>query len=83
MKLTLIISDNCETCVRTRATLISFVNLYSDIELIIQHINEIEINLAIVPALFINNELFCYGEIDKNQIDKILEINFAKETSGN
>lgn len=73
MKLKLVISDNCPACIRTKEMLSNFVKQNPGIDLSIEKINESkERNLSIVPALFINDELFSYGELDKNQLAEII-----------
>ena len=62
------ISENCETCNRVVLFAEQFSKIYSNINLKIININQSEKSLSIVPAIFINQKLFCYGEFDKNKI---------------
>ena len=75
MKLRLIVADNCPACERTKETLISAAKQNPNIDLIIERICDFKKqSLCIVPALLINDELFSYGEIDKNQISEIIKM---------
>jgi hypothetical protein len=48
------------------------VNNYSNIHLQVLNINESKKPISIVPAIYVDNELFCYGEIDNNKLKKII-----------
>ena len=66
MKLSLIISQNCSACVRVETVLRNIALQYSNIVLNIINANDYNgKGISIVPALFINDELFSYGDIDE------------------
>lgn len=66
MNLTLIISDNCEACERARQILLKmkFENPNITTNVIDRKIFKRK-KIQITPALFINDELFSYGDIDE------------------
>lgn len=69
MLLTLIISDNCKSCVRAERVLQDIAENNSNILLNIINIKSFhEKRVAITPALFLNDELFLYGDIDKGKL---------------
>ena len=74
MKLKLVISDDCQSCSRTKTILSDFVKQNPGIDFKIEDLKESnEKNLFIVPALFINGELFSYGDLDKKQLAEIAQ----------
>lgn len=69
MKLKLIISDNCDACVRAKKILeiILLDNPLLSIQTI--HINSFhDRRISITPALLIDDKLFSYGDIDKQKL---------------
>ena len=74
MKLKLVISDDCHSCSRTRIVLSHFVKQNPEIDFKIEDLKESnEKNLFIVPALFVNGELFTYGDISEKQLAEIAQ----------
>jgi len=75
MNLTLVISDNCQSCRRVEKHLRDILKKFSRISLSIVNINKLEDQrISITPALLIGDELFTYGEIDEGKlISKINE----------
>jgi hypothetical protein len=66
MKLTLIITQNCSTCLRAEKVLRNIVINFPDISLNIVDVNDYEGKaISIVPALLIDDELFSYGDVDE------------------
>ncbi|MCW8805350.1 MAG: thioredoxin family protein [Ignavibacteriaceae bacterium] len=75
MELTLVISDNCQSCRRVEKHLRDILKKFSGTSLKIININNLaEQRITITPALLIEDELFAYGEIDEGKlISKINE----------
>ena len=73
MNLKLVIAENCPACLRAKQQLKDFHEANPDLKLSIEKITEFKKQkLSIVPALFINDELFAYGEIDSNKLTEII-----------
>lgn len=71
MTLRLIYSDNCEACIRAKKTLNTLKHSHPNLDIETIHINSLKIvRLSITPALFIDDVLFSYGDIDKNRLLK-------------
>lgn len=69
MNLTLIISDNCKACERAKNVLQKIQIYYPEISVeIIDSASFKNSRISITPALLINQELFSYGDIDKNKL---------------
>jgi len=69
MKLSLIIAPNCSACDRAEAALRNLSTKYAGISLNVIDSNDYdEQSVSIMPALFINDELFSYGEIDESKL---------------
>ena len=66
MNLKLIISDNCEACDRAKSLLTSIQIEKPNVMFETIHIKSYQgRKISITPALFINDKLFSYGDIDK------------------
>jgi hypothetical protein len=79
MDITLIVKDNCAACVRVERVLRKLVDGQEDIILSVLNINDAgNLKTQICPALFVNKELYSYGDIEadkfaahlKKQIEK-------------
>jgi hypothetical protein len=73
MKITLLISRNYPACERARTALnnlkINGRKLYFDIT----YIEDVSANvITIVPALFINDKLFSYGDVDTKKLNEYI-----------
>jgi alkyl hydroperoxide reductase subunit AhpF len=69
MDLTLIISDNCETCERVKNILNEKFSNNSSINLTTIHKEEFAgKTISITPALLIDGKLFSYGDIDTDKL---------------
>lgn len=69
MLLTLVINDNCKSCLRAEKVLRDIANKNPGILLRVININSFhERRIAITPALFLNDELLSYGDIDKDKL---------------
>jgi predicted thioredoxin/glutaredoxin len=75
MTLRLIVTKNCNTCKRAEILLKQFTSRDENLNLIITDINDFKkAGIVIVPALFVEDELYCYGDIDdKKLVSKIAE----------
>jgi len=69
MKLTLVISENCESCRRVEKHLRRILKIFSGISLSVININNIyDHRVLITPALLLEEELFAYGEVDEDKL---------------
>ena len=74
MILTLYITDGCPTCKKVKNDLTVFVRDKKNIRLKIEDIQSSKPkHCVIVPALFINNDLYSYGEVDMNKLKQKLK----------
>lgn len=62
------IVNDCETCNRVVTSARKAIVNLPKVELKVKNINELNKNLAIVPAVFINNHLYCYGDFDSKKL---------------
>ncbi|MEG8990541.1 hypothetical protein VJY32_12295 [Ignavibacteria bacterium 4148-Me] len=73
MILTLIISDNCDACERAKKVIEKIRNTHPKITTETIHIDSYKgKKVTITPALFIDQMLFCYGDIDEISLSKKL-----------
>jgi glutaredoxin len=71
MNLTLFITKKCDACDRVRALLEEILSKRNGIKLYVEDVRGADSKgIVIVPALFIEDELYAYGDIDE---DKLLE----------
>ena len=76
MILSLIVTQNCTACKRAEYSLYRIKQQHPGIKLKVIDLNNYEgNNLSIVPALLINDELYCYGDINE---EKLLTVLFSK-----
>lgn len=69
MNITLIINDKCKACERAKQTLHMFQMDYPAIVTKISNRKEFKkFPINITPALLVNDELFNYGDIDKEKL---------------
>lgn len=66
------ITDNCKSCEKVVNSTKKIVNNYSNVSLQVLNIEESLKPISIVPAIYINNELFSYGELDENRLISII-----------
>ncbi len=63
--LELFVAEKCPACLKTEEELSSYAQERTDVNLEVINISEGEYEqISIVPALFVENVLFSYGEID-------------------
>ncbi len=71
MNITLFVTNNCSACKRVRSQIEWLLGNRKDINITIEDLQETRPEgIVIVPALFIDDELYSYGEIDE---EKFLE----------
>ena len=71
MILTLVITKNCKSCERAEAQLKHLIKNKENINLFISDIKDYDRKgIVIVPALFIDDELLSYGDIDEKKLLK-------------
>ncbi|GAB4293481.1 MAG: hypothetical protein Kow0098_14380 [Ignavibacteriaceae bacterium] len=75
MKITLYVSDNCCSCNRVRDQILALIKNQENLEFSVENINKIKSKgIFIVPALFIEDELYAYGDISKTKFLNYLGI---------
>jgi len=69
MNLTLVVTKNCTACKRVEAQLKQLISKKGNLNLIVTDINNFKKRgIVIVPALFIEDELFCYGDVNEAKL---------------
>lgn len=69
MNLTLVVADHCQVCNRVEKHLLKIKSQYSQISLSVININDLKNSkISITPALLVNDELYCYGDIDEKKL---------------
>ncbi len=78
MNITLFITDNCLSCQRVENQLKKLLRNWEEINLLVEDIKKVNSNgIVIAPALFINDELYSYGELDEEKFVERLKITRA------
>ncbi len=73
MEITLYISSQCPVCKRVRDKLENLAEEESDLFLIVKNIDDIkEIKALIVPALFLDNKLYSYGDVNIEKLKVVI-----------
>lgn len=73
MTLTLFVTDNCKACERVKNQLYKLLAERKDIPLLIENINlKKSKNIVIVPALYVDEELYSLGDINEEKFLKRL-----------
>ena len=71
MNITLFVTKNCPACKRAKSQVELLLGNRKDINISVEDLHETRPEgIVIVPALFIDDELYSYGEIDE---EKFLE----------
>ncbi len=74
MKLTLYMRDNCPSCERVQSRVSAIIKDKNFVDLRINNlVHHPRTGLVIVPALFIEDELYSYGEIDEGKFLKEID----------
>ncbi|MDZ7765054.1 MAG: thioredoxin family protein [Melioribacteraceae bacterium] len=78
MQLTLFVTDDCSACVRAVTKIKEVINGLDGVELNVKNIKETKPqNVFIVPALFIDDQLYLYGEVDSQKLVEKINSKFA------
>ena len=80
MNITLFVTKNCPACKRVKLRLEWLLGNRNDINLSIEDLQEIRPEgIMIVPTLFIEDELYAYGEIDELKfMERVAEVPIRK-----
>ncbi|MGA7838912.1 MAG: thioredoxin family protein [Ignavibacteriaceae bacterium] len=74
MNLTLFVTDNCNACERVRKHLTNILKEHENISFYVENIKYTpNKSILIVPALYVNDELYSYGDLDEEKFLKIIE----------
>ncbi|MFZ1518728.1 MAG: hypothetical protein WAU11_08130 [Ignavibacteriaceae bacterium] len=74
MDLTLIVKDNCNTCARVERALHTLVSEKKEILLSVINIKDLSIpKTQICPALYVNQELYSYGDFNEDKLIAYLQ----------
>lgn len=65
---TVYISEKCSVCSRVVSNVRRIFQNYSFIKYEVKNVTELNNKCSIVPALYINNELYCYGEFEDKKL---------------
>ncbi len=75
MNITLFITDNCPSCQRVKNQLKELLRNRKEINFLVEDIKQVNSNgVIIVPALFIDDELYSYGDLDEDKFIERLEL---------
>ena len=75
MNITLFITDNCLSCQRVENQLKKLLRDRKEINLLIEDIKKVNSNgIIIAPAVFVNDELYSYGDLDEEKFLERLEL---------
>jgi len=73
MNITLFITEDCSTCLSVQKKLMRLLKDRNDVNLLIEDIKSVRSNgIVVAPAIFIGDELFSYGEFEKEKLLKLL-----------
>jgi len=79
MDLTLIVKNNCDGCTRVEGVIKNIAKGKKEILLSVINIKDIEKPITpIVPALFVNQELYSYGDINEGKLLVYLKEEYKK-----
>jgi predicted thioredoxin/glutaredoxin len=78
MNITLFITDNCLSCQRVENQLKKLLKNKNDIIFLIEDIKKVNSNgIIVAPALFIDDELYSYGDLDEEKFVERLNMTRA------
>lgn len=78
MNITLFITDNCLSCQRVENQLKKLLENRNHITFLIEDIKKVNSNgIIIAPALFIDDELYSYGDLDEEKFAERLKLTRA------
>ena len=75
MNITLFVTKNCPACKRVKSQIELLLGNRKDINITIEDLQQTRPEgIVIVPALFIDDELYSYGEIDEVKFMERIEV---------
>lgn len=78
MNITLFITDNCLSCQRVENQLKELLKNKKEINLLIEDIKKVNSNgIIIAPAVFVDDKLYSYGDLDEEKFLERLELTRA------
>jgi len=78
MNITLFITDNCLSCQRVENQIKKLLRDRKEINLLIEDIKKVNSNgIIIAPAVFVNDKLYSYGDLDEEKFLERLELTRA------
>jgi hypothetical protein len=78
MNITLFITDNCLSCQRVENQIKKLLRDRKEINLLVEDIKKVNSSgIIIAPAVFVNDELYSYGDLDEEKFLERLELTRA------
>ena len=78
MNITLFITDNCLSCQRVENQIKKLLRDRKEIDLLIEDIKKVNSNgIIIAPAVFVDDKLYSYGDLDEEKFLERLELTRA------
>jgi len=78
MNITLFITDNCLSCQRVENQIKKLLRDKKEINLLIEDIKKVNSNgIIIAPAVFVDDKLYSYGDLDEEKFLERLELTRA------
>ena len=78
MNITLFITDNCLSCQRVENQIKELLRNRKEINLLIEDIKKVNSNgIIIAPAVFVDDKLYSYGDLDEDKFLERLELTLA------
>ena len=75
MNITLFITDNCLSCQRVENQIKKLLRDKKEINLLIEDIKKVNSNgIIIAPAVFVDDKLYSYGDLDEEKFLERLEL---------
>jgi predicted thioredoxin/glutaredoxin len=75
MNITLFITANCVSCQRVENQLKELLRNRKEINFLVEDIKKVNSNgIIIAPAVFVNDKLYSYGELDEEKFLERLEL---------
>lgn len=78
MNITLFITDNCLSCQRVENQIKELLRNRKEINLLVEDIKKVNSNgIIIAPAVFVDDKLYSYGDLDEEKFLERLELTRA------
>jgi predicted thioredoxin/glutaredoxin len=78
MNITLFITDNCLSCQRVENQIKKLLRNRKEINLLVEDIKKVNSNgIIIAPAVFVDDKLYSYGDLDEEKFLERLELTRA------